>query len=184
MSTIDATDGSGGIVTPAGVSDQGGNAWSQAAVSHPGTSFDTVEVWKALVSSPLPAGAIVTVKGYSRGLSDEIAIFDVTGLSASPVDQKAAYAGYSQKPATPYITPTQAHVLLVAVHGQSSASTLVDSEAATRHGRRSLTASTAAIARAWPSTSAKSPSGRLSLRRTAKSAVTSNNLILACALLP
>jgi chitodextrinase len=118
-STIDATDG--GIVTPNGVSDQGGNVWSQAAVSHPGTSFSTVEVWTASVTKALPAGAIVTVVGYSRGLSDEIAIFDVQGLAANPAETSAGFAGYGNNPATPYITPTTAHALLVAVHGQGSA---------------------------------------------------------------
>ena len=182
VSTIDATDGTGGIVTPAGVSDQGGNAWSQAAVSHPGTSFDTVEVWRALVTSPLPAGAIVTVKGYSRGLSDEIAIFDVTGLSASPVDQKAAYAGYSQKPATPYITPTQGHVLLVAVHGQSSsgapwwtpeAATPAWTKVVDRFDGGNIARGMAVDVREVTVQAAYRSAG------TAKSAVTSNNLIVA-----
>jgi hypothetical protein len=63
----------------------------------------------------------VSVKGYSRGLSDEIAIFDVTGLAASPADASAGYGGYTKSPTTPDITPSVAHVLLVAVHGQGSA---------------------------------------------------------------
>jgi hypothetical protein len=120
-STIDASDGTGGIVTPNGVTDQGGNTWTQAGVSEPGTSFSAVEVWTAHVGSALPAGAVITVKGYSRGLSDEIAIYDVTGLAASPADASAGFAGYSNAPATPSITPSVAHVLLVAVHGQGSA---------------------------------------------------------------
>ena len=120
-STVDATDGSGGIVVGGGVSDPGGNAWRQVAVSHPGLSYTTVEVWTAPVTKALAAGASITEKGYSRGLSDEIAIFDVTGLAADPGDLQASYAGYNKSPATPYMTPTQAHVLLVAVHGQSSA---------------------------------------------------------------
>jgi chitodextrinase len=118
-STIDATDGTGGIVTPNGVKDPRGNVWAQDAVSHPGTSFTTVEVWSAHVVTPLQAGDLIEVDGYPRGLSDELAIFDVSGL-AGP-DQRAGSAAYGSTQSTPFVTTTAAHELLVGVHGQSSA---------------------------------------------------------------
>jgi Bacterial Ig domain len=123
VSTVDATDGTGGIVTPNGVSDSAGDSWTQAAVSHPGSSYETVEVWTARVPNALPNGTTVTIRGYARGLSDELAIFAVSGLASTGiVDQHAAYAGYTKNPATPYVTTSSANELLVAVHGQSSAS--------------------------------------------------------------
>jgi Bacterial Ig domain len=121
VSTVDATDGTGGIVTPSGVSDSAGDTWHQDGVSHNGHSFQTVEIWSARTASALPAGATVTVKGYPRGLSDEIAIFAVSGI-AGP-DQVASSDGtYSTSQATPSVTTSQAHELLVGVHGQSSSS--------------------------------------------------------------
>jgi hypothetical protein len=120
VSTIDATDGTGGIVTPNGVSDAAGDAWHQDGVSHNGRSFETVEVWSAVATSGLPAGAIVTVKGYPRGLSDVIAIFDVAGI-AGPDMVGATDGTYSSSQSTPNVTTSQAHELLVGVHGQSSA---------------------------------------------------------------
>jgi hypothetical protein len=124
-STVDDVDGSGGIVTPNGVSDARGNAWLQDAVSHPGTSFTTVEAWSAYVSTPLQAGDAIQVNGYPRGLSDEIAIFDVSGLAgpsqASRLDQRAAAAAYAQTQSTPFVTTAKAHELLLGVHGQSHA---------------------------------------------------------------
>jgi hypothetical protein len=126
VSTVDATDGSGGIVTPGGVSDPRGNAWAQDAVSHPGTSFETVEVWTAYAATALQIGDQIQVKGYPRGLSDEIAIFDVHGLAGTSqsarLDQRAGSAAYSSTQSSPYVTTSQAHELLVGVHGQSSAS--------------------------------------------------------------
>ncbi len=124
-STIDSTDGTGGIVTPNGVKDARGNVWAQDAVWHPGTSFTTVEVWSAYVSTPLAAGDRIEVDGYARGLSCEIAVFDVVGLAgptkAARLDQHAGSAAYSQTQSSPTVTTTQAHELLVGVHGQSHA---------------------------------------------------------------
>jgi hypothetical protein len=120
VSTVDATDGSGGIVTPNGVSDSAGDAWHQDGVSHNGRSYETVEVWSAVATSGLPSGATVTVKGYPRGLSDEIAIFAVSGI-AGPDKVASTDGTYSSSQATPYVTTSQAHELLVGVHGQSSA---------------------------------------------------------------
>ena len=121
VSTVDARDGTGGIVTPNGVTDSGGDVWHQDGVSESGTSFETVEVWSTTVSRALPAGATVTIQGYARGLSCELAIFDVTGL-AGPDKTAATDGTYSSTQATPYVTTSQAHELLVGVHGQSSAS--------------------------------------------------------------
>jgi chitodextrinase len=124
-STIDATDGTGGIVTPDGVKDTRGNVWVQDAVSHPGTTFTTIEVWSAYVSTPLSAGDLIEVDGYGRGLSDEIAVFDVSGLAgpqqSARLDQSASSSGYAQTQSTPAVTTTQAHELLVGLHGQSHA---------------------------------------------------------------
>jgi hypothetical protein len=120
VSTIDATDGTGGIVTPNGVSDSAGSTWHQDGVSHNGRSYQTVEIWSAHMTSALPAGATVTVKGYPRGLSDEIAIFAVSGI-AGPDRVVSSDGTYSASQATPYVTTSQAHELLVGVHGQSSA---------------------------------------------------------------
>jgi hypothetical protein len=119
-STVDATDGTGGIVTPNGVSDSAGNTWHQDGVSHNGRSYLTVEIWSARTTSAMPAGATVTVKGYARGLSDEIAIFAVSGI-AGPDKIASADGTYSSSQATPSVTTSQAHELLVGVHGQSSA---------------------------------------------------------------
>ena len=120
VSTVDATDGTGGIVTPNGVSDSAGNTWHQDGVSHNGRSYQTVEIWSARTTSAMPAGATVTVKGYPRGLSDEIAIFAVSGI-AGPDKIASADGTYSSSQATPSVTTSQAHELLVGVHGQSSA---------------------------------------------------------------
>jgi hypothetical protein len=121
VSTVDATDGTGGIVTPNGVTDSAGDAWHQDGRSESGTSFETVEVWSTTVSRSLPAGATVTIQGYPRGLSCELAIFDVSGL-AGPDKTAATDGTYSSTQATPYVTTSQAHELLVGVHGQSSVS--------------------------------------------------------------
>ena len=121
VSTVDASDGTGGIVTPNGVTDSGGDVWHQDGRSESGRSFETVEVWSATVSRALPAGATVTVQGYPRGLSCELAIFDVSGL-AGPDKTAATDGSYSSTQSTPYVTTSQSHELLVGVHGQSSAS--------------------------------------------------------------
>jgi hypothetical protein len=121
VSTVDAKDGTGGIVTPNGVTDSAGDVWHQDGVSESGGSFETVEVWSTTVATALPAGAAVTIKGYPRGLSCELAIFDVSGL-AGPDKTAATDGSYSSMQATPYVTTSQAHELLVGVHGQSSAS--------------------------------------------------------------
>jgi hypothetical protein len=120
VSTIDATDGTGGIVTPNGVSDSRGDTWHQDGVSHNGRSYETVEVWSAVATSGLPAGAAITVKGYPRGLSSEIAIFDVSGI-AGPDKVASTDGTYSSSQSTPSVTTSLAHELLVGVHGQSSA---------------------------------------------------------------
>ncbi|HUJ56624.1 MAG TPA: Ig-like domain-containing protein [Gaiellaceae bacterium] len=121
VSTVDAKDGTGGIVTPNGVTDSAGDVWHQDGVSESGTSFETVEVWSTTVATGLPAGAAVYVQGYSRGLTCELAIFAVSGL-AGPDKTAAADGTYSSTQATPFVTTSQAHELLVGVHGQSSAS--------------------------------------------------------------
>jgi hypothetical protein len=117
-STVDATDGSGGILA---VRDTHGNAWRADAVSHLGRAFTTVEIWGAYVTTPLSAGDTIEVDGYARGLSDEIAIYDVSGLASNRVDQTAGSEAYSQTQTTPTVTTTQAHELLVGIHGQSHA---------------------------------------------------------------
>jgi hypothetical protein len=126
VSTIDSTDGSGGIVTPNGVNDPNGDLWQQDAVNHPGTTFSTVEVWSAYVTATLPAGSLIEVDGYSRGLTDEIAIFDVSGLAGpgrlARLDQTAASDAYAGIQTTPYVTVAQGHELLLAVVGQASLS--------------------------------------------------------------
>jgi hypothetical protein len=120
VSTVDATDGTGGIVTPNGVSDSAGDTWHQDGVSHNGRSYQTVEIWSARTTASLPAGATVTVKGYPRGLSDEIAIFAVSGITGP--DKVASSDGtYGTSQATPSVTTSQAHELLVGFEGQSSA---------------------------------------------------------------
>jgi hypothetical protein len=117
-STVDETNPTGGILA---VRDTHGNAWRADAVSHLGRAFTTVEVWGAYVTAPLVAGDRIEVDGYSRGLSDELAIFDVSGLAANRLDQSASSEAYSQTQTTPTVTTTQAHELLVGIHGQSHA---------------------------------------------------------------
>lgn len=119
VSTVDATDGTGGIV-PNGVSDAAGDVWKQDGVSHHGTAFETDEIWSTTPASTLPAGTAVTVVGYSRGLSDEYAFISVAGIGA--VDKTASSEAYGTSQSTPSATTAQPHELLVGVIGQSSAS--------------------------------------------------------------
>jgi chitodextrinase len=115
-STVDASDG--GIVTPNGVTDSAGNTWHQDAVAHIASTYTTVEVWSATVTSSLPAGATLTIQGYARGLSDEFGLFDITGITR--VDKSASAGGYGVYN-SPSIATTTAHELLIGVHAQSSA---------------------------------------------------------------
>jgi hypothetical protein len=178
VSTVDATDGSGGIV-PNGVSDSAGDVWRQDGVSHRGSAFETDEIWSTTLASTLPAGASVTVVGYSRGLSDEYAFIAVTGIGT--VDKTASSEAYGTSQSTPAVTTSQAHELLVGIVGQSSASSpwwtpatgwteLVD-----RFDGGNIGRGLAVQVREVTSTGSYASSGK------AKQAVTANNLIVAYA---
>ena len=106
VSTVDATDGTGGIV-PNGVSDAAGDVWKQDGVSHHGTAFETDEIWSTTPASTLPAGTAVTVVGYSRGLSDEYAFISVAGIGS--VDKTASSEAYGTSQSTPSVTTAQPH---------------------------------------------------------------------------
>jgi chitodextrinase len=128
-STVDATDGTGGIYTgpspPAGVSDPGGNTWVQDYANHPGTTYSTVEAWSAYLTTALTAGQQIAVVGYSRGLSDVITVLDVKGVAgpadSARFDEGGHDEGYTSTPsATLARTTAQPHELLIGVHSQSS----------------------------------------------------------------
>jgi hypothetical protein len=179
VSTVDATDGTGGIVAPNGVSDTAGDVWRQDGVSHHGTAFETDEIWSTTPTSTLPAGTVVTVVGYSRGLSDEYAFIAVTGVGQ--VDKTASSEAYGTSQTTPAVPTSQAHELLVGVVGQSSASSpwwtpaggwseLVDRFDAGNIGRGLVVQ-----VREVTATGSYASSGK------AKQAVTANNLIVTYA---